>query len=528
MPVHWDAVLTREVARELDARLRGARLRAYRFDGPARRLTLFTDAGCLEWRLHPLEGHVRLYPPCDPFRSALSISAKIRGVNAPADERRLRIQIQKLRGQGRMLSLHVFLAANRRNALLVNHLNVLDKVLQERPNDPVPIRVGLPFEAPDSSQRGGARDDLSRAEWDERTAPDNLGGGDPDIAWVSSINRSGFENAPDPFEFWQQLAGHRAIEPGLLTLRTGRNPYPVAVPGVERTPTESLLEAFTLLEGAPETALDPDLEVRLDEARKRARRQVGSLERALAGSDDPAEIRGTADLLLARLTTVPRGVERATLEGFDGTSVEITLDPTRSPRENAEALYDRAGRAERARRDLPGRIEEAQTRLDALEEALEALARGEAPNPETVGPMLKTPPPTTHTGAPALPYRVFLSSGGLDIWVGRGAKSNDALTFQHARPNDVWLHARDTAGAHVVLRWSDEAAPPARDLDDAAVLAALFSKARHSGWVPVDWTRRKHVRKPRKAAAGTVIPARVKTVFVEPSAERAEAMAVRE
>jgi predicted ribosome quality control (RQC) complex YloA/Tae2 family protein len=100
--------------------------------------------------------------------------------------------------------------------------------------------------------------------------------------------------------------------------------------------------------------------------------------------------------------------------------------------------------------------------------------------------------------------------------VGRGARQNDDLTFHHSAPDDIWLHVREAPGAHVILRWGREGNPPARDLEEAAVLAALGSDARHAGVVPVDWTRRKYVRKPRKAAPGAVIPGRVQTLFVEP------------
>jgi predicted ribosome quality control (RQC) complex YloA/Tae2 family protein len=80
----------------------------------------------------------------------------------------------------------------------------------------------------------------------------------------------------------------------------------------------------------------------------------------------------------------------------------------------------------------------------------------------------------------------------------------------------VWLHARGAAGAHVILRWQRDAAPPKRDLEEAAVLAAWHSKARGSTVVPVDWTRRKYVRKPRGAAPGAVVVQRSETVFVRP------------
>jgi predicted ribosome quality control (RQC) complex YloA/Tae2 family protein len=80
-----------------------------------------------------------------------------------------------------------------------------------------------------------------------------------------------------------------------------------------------------------------------------------------------------------------------------------------------------------------------------------------------------------------------------------------------------------------VLRWSDaQANPHARDLHEAGVLAALHSKARTSGTVPVDWTRRKYVRKPRKASPGSVTIERAKTVFVEPNEELEKRLRVAE
>lgn len=128
--------------------------------------------------------------------------------------------------------------------------------------------------------------------------------------------------------------------------------------------------------------------------------------------------------------------------------------------------------------------------------------------------MVRGTPKTRMEAAP--PYRVYRSSGGLEIRVGRGARHNDDLTFRHSSPNDIWLHAQHTAGAHVILRWPGPGNPPARDLEEAGTLAALHSKARTSGSVPVVWTLRKYVRKPRGAAPGSVLPDRVRTVFVRP------------
>ena len=123
------------------------------------------------------------------------------------------------------------------------------------------------------------------------------------------------------------------------------------------------------------------------------------------------------------------------------------------------------------------------------------------------------------------PFRRFELGAGWFALVGRSNAENDDLTFRHSAPGDVWLHARHSAGAHVVLRWAGPGNPPARDLEEAGALAALHSKARTSSSVPVDWTLRKYVRKPRQAAPGAVVPDRVKTIFVRPDPELRERLA---
>ncbi|HKK92346.1 MAG TPA: NFACT RNA binding domain-containing protein, partial [Longimicrobiales bacterium] len=203
---------------------------------------------------------------------------------------------------------------------------------------------------------------------------------------------------------------------------------------------------------------------------------------------------------------------------FDGEEIRIPLDPTLSPDANARRLYDRAARLERAAERLPGMITDARRELEAAAELAERVEGGDVERAELEAAL---PERSSRGGGddegPSLPYRRYRSSGGLEIRVGRGAARNDDLTFHHSRPDDVWMHASQVAGAHVILRWDADGAPPARDLAEAATLAAWFSKARTSGSVPVAWTRRKYVRKPRKAPPGSVLPDRVETVFVKPS-----------
>jgi predicted ribosome quality control (RQC) complex YloA/Tae2 family protein len=257
----------------------------------------------------------------------------------------------------------------------------------------------------------------------------------------------------------------------------------------------------------------------LEDALALATKRTAKLRRELERAPDPQLLRGTGDLILAHLQQVPKGASEVVLTGFDGDEVSVALDPALAPQDNAARYYDRAGRAERARERLPDLIRAGQEKENELAEISGRLGAGTATAEEIRQALperelrARTP---QGASVPGLPYRVYRTSGGLEVRVGRGSSSNDDLTFRHSRPDDIWLHARDSAGAHVILRWGGKDAPPARDLHEAAVLAAMNSKARTSGSVPVDWTHRKHVRKPRKAPPGSVVPDRVKTLFVEP------------
>jgi predicted ribosome quality control (RQC) complex YloA/Tae2 family protein len=292
---------------------------------------------------------------------------------------------------------------------------------------------------------------------------------------------------------------------------------------------ESLLEAFRLqaAEASPgrnEAAaaiLPPELLAGLEQAADAALRRRTSLEVEYSGLEDPRELRARADLLLARFAVVPPGSARVALEGFAGEPTAIDLDPGLSVQENATALYERARRSERAAERLPALIAEAEANAASFQSLLDRACAGHA----SVDEIREALPPgrALRRGrgdtATLLPYRRYRSSGGLEIRVGRGARHNDDLTFHHSAPGDAWMHAREASGAHVVLRWGKPGNPPARDLEEAAVLAALNSKARTSEIVPVDWTFRKHVRKPRGARPGTVVIERAKTLFVEPDPE---------
>jgi hypothetical protein len=245
--------------------------------------------------------------------------------------------------------------------------------------------------------------------------------------------------------------------------------------------------------GAPASTPSAPVDPRRERALERMRRE-------LARAAQAPRLRRVADALMS-LGDVPAP---ATVRLTDDGDAEVERREGESAVQVAERLYDDVRSMERALASLPGRI------------AAFALA----PAPDAPAPVTQLERQASARG-PARPFRTYRSSGGLEIWVGRGAASNDALTFHESSPRDVWLHARDSAGAHVVLRWSRDEPPPSRDLEEAAVLAAWHSKSRGSGLAPVDWTRRKYVRKARGGPPGQVLVQRAETIFVKPD-ERVE------
>ncbi|RYD04629.1 hypothetical protein N752_14755 [Desulforamulus aquiferis] len=106
--------------------------------------------------------------------------------------------------------------------------------------------------------------------------------------------------------------------------------------------------------------------------------------------------------------------------------------------------------------------------------------------------------------------------------MGKNNKQNDYLTLRLARDEDIWLHTKDIPGSHVIIRCQANPDVPDQTLLEAASLAAWFSKARQSGKVPVDYTQRRNVRKPRGAKPGMVIYDNQRTLSVTPNEELVE------
>jgi len=113
-------------------------------------------------------------------------------------------------------------------------------------------------------------------------------------------------------------------------------------------------------------------------------------------------------------------------------------------------------------------------------------------------------------------FKTYTLDDGFTLFVGKNAANNDELTMKFAKSNDLWLHARGTSGSHAVLKMKNDAKPPKAVLQVAAEITAYHSSARNGKYVPVSYTHKKFVRKPKGAAIGAVVIAREDVIMVEP------------
>jgi predicted ribosome quality control (RQC) complex YloA/Tae2 family protein len=576
MPIRYDSVLVGALAGELARNLVGRRLEELHFEPESRQVSaVFTGGEQLVWMLHPAAGQVLLRPGALDRRArrargrgVLRSAAHVTEVTAGPDERRIEIQLAPLdRTSGdlplpacREPDVLVFeLHTNQWNSLLVSE-GVIRAVAWPRRAGDRRLYPGSEYRPPEggrlwSTSRPGTGE--WESWWEAQESGERARAMLRDVSWVSRLNvdyvlGSDLVTGQDAGSALGRLETLRTAGRGTTPADAGADawslvrgdsmqPYPVSLDEPDAEPSGSLLSAMA--ETAKREGVGPSpnasgtdrsdeieqLEAALQQREARARKRCTALERQLEQGNASAALRSAGQLLLMNKDRVRRGESEAVVEDFDGSERRIPLDPARDMIANAEDYFQRARRRERAERELPARIAAARARLAALENAVSTLA-ATGPTEELwqiAGGRAVADPAARgsgKTGAP-LPYRRLLSSGGLEIRVGRSARSNDALTFRHSAPDDIWLHARQAAGAHVILRWGNrEQNPPEADLRDAALAAADFSEARSSGLVAVDWTRRKYVRKPRKAAAGAVVPDRVKTLFVEPDPDRIRQM----
>lgn len=265
----------------------------------------------------------------------------------------------------------------------------------------------------------------------------------------------------------------------------------------------------------------------VEEEIKKARDKGEKLQLKLKSAEKTEELRLWGDLLTSQMYLVEKGLDQVELVNFyepQQKKIKVPLDPKLSPGANAQKIFKKYRKFKKALPLLQKTLLQISQELSYLEGVRFSLGIVRPEDLDYIkeelmkeGYIKKTP---VRKGSAekkkaekiSEPLK-FLSSEGFEIFVGKNNYQNEYLTLKMAGKEDLWLHVKDIPGSHVVVRGDHI---PSQTLEEAAGLAAFYSKGAGSSNVPVDYTRVKHVRKPRGAKPGMVIYDHHKTLYVTP------------
>jgi hypothetical protein len=303
----------------------------------------------------------------------------------------------------------------------------------------------------------------------------------------------------------------------------------------------------------------------LEKRRDKVGRTLLHLHNDAASAKQAAHRQYHAEVLIAQPALDRKGLSEVVVQGWTGEMVRIPLNPALSLKENAELLFSKARESRQAqthREERTRLLEREASNLDTVLLALAAVHTIQALRSfaaqyrmtitdkhtravfdEVAGTSAVAHHPASaalehssrslskksakssgkeqyrqqNTQQPVKKFREFTLPEGYVLLVGKTAADNDELTVRVAKPHDYWFHARGVAGSHVVLRSPQkDKKPPKYIVEQAAAIAAYYSKARNASLTPVAYTQRKYVRKPKGAAVGAVLMEREDVIMVRP------------
>ncbi|HEY2924163.1 MAG TPA: NFACT RNA binding domain-containing protein [Candidatus Eisenbacteria bacterium] len=318
----------------------------------------------------------------------------------------------------------------------------------------------------------------------------------------------------------------------------------------DATPEEAREALRQTIAGTFREEFRSEVERLLKSAERTLERRAAAAEEDKRKAQEMQANRRRAEILLANFGKIQRGASRVGLPDPYADSpratVEINLDPALSPDENAARLFQRAKKGERGERRADDRLTETRRSLSELDELRrEALLMSPKEFLAQIGSFLRNAKidssargdvRKTHLGRQAvaapragrpghgapgahksLRPRTYVTTDGWEVWVGRTNADNDYITHRLSNPHDFWFHVVGAPGSHVILRRpTRNSKPKPETLVEAAQIAAFFSKARKQTRVPVIYTERKFVSRPRGAKPGQALCTRERELIVCP------------
>jgi predicted ribosome quality control (RQC) complex YloA/Tae2 family protein len=258
----------------------------------------------------------------------------------------------------------------------------------------------------------------------------------------------------------------------------------------------------------------------LEKQKKKVEKAIENMKDIESAELREKQYRKWAELLISQQNGKVKLGDKVTLSDWNGEEYEIKLDPKFNLIENGKKYFNKAHSTLEDIRIRKKRLPEMQEKLALILNKLEELSkvnrikdlgRFESGIKQVTGERMNTSKMTMEDK-----FRKFELGEGYILFAGKNAANNDELTMKFAKPNDIWLHARGSSGSHTVIRMDKEEKPPKMVLQKAAEITAYYSGARNAKYVPVIWTYKKYVRKPKGANVGAVIVAKETVIMAEP------------
>ncbi|NLY47160.1 MAG: fibronectin/fibrinogen-binding protein [Tissierella sp.] len=267
---------------------------------------------------------------------------------------------------------------------------------------------------------------------------------------------------------------------------------------------------------------------RLDRAIKKHAKQ----KEELFDSQDREKYKIYADLISANIHLIPKGAKSIELDNFydeNMAKIDIPLDYKISPALNAQRYYKKYSKLKTAENLLLEQIPETEDEILYLENVLVSIENSyEVEELDEIKEELikegyikdnskNKKKRKNKEEKLSSPYH-YISRDGFTIFVGKNNRQNEQLTLKTAHKEDIWLHVQNMPGSHVIIKKENKDIPDTT-LEEAAILAAYYSKGKNGNHIPVDYTMRKNVRKQPNSKPGMVIYDNYKTISVSPDKE---------
>ncbi|MCL2323194.1 MAG: NFACT family protein, partial [Oscillospiraceae bacterium] len=291
------------------------------------------------------------------------------------------------------------------------------------------------------------------------------------------------------------------------------------------TPSKQIEEFYMLKDSidrlkAKTSSLSKLVQLNMEKCEKK----ILIMENILSESSEKYTLKLYGELLTANIHLIKNKDKEITVENYydeNLSKVTIPLDEFKTPSQNIQSYYKKYNKMKRSEEMAEKQIKLLKSEIEYLNTVYISISRCE--NSRDIEDIkqeltnegyikIKTKSKKTKE-TPSKPMH-FLSSEGIDIYVGKNNTQNDYLTLKFANKSDIWLHAKDIPGSHVILKHNSGEIPE-KSLIEAAKLAALYSKAKEDTKINIDYTIVKNVKKPNGAKAGMVIYDNYKTLNIK-------------